>query len=338
MAKLTMKEVALHAGVALSSVSRVLNGHDDVSEKMRQRVLNTCEELGYEPNLLASSLRSGTTRTVGFLISAISNPLYGGIAWGAERTLDLSGYAMILANSASDPHRDIEMIRILKQRRVDGLILTVADDQSSDIYNELTKVQIPIVLIDREVTRMPELSAILSDHASGMRIAVEHLIKINHKKIALICGPDSLRANRERLIGLREAFNSTGVKYDDSLCHQVKYSPEEGECITNSLLERPDPPTAIICGGNLLLLGVLRALKQKNLKVGEDISVISCDEVPLTELHTPAISVIARDTSKIGESAASLLVNQMNTKNPTSRIIELPTVFHIRDSIKPLSH
>ena len=185
---------------------------------------------------------------------------------------------------------------------------------------------------------MPELSAILSDHASGMKLAVEHLIKMNHEKIALICGPDSLRANRERLTGLREAFNSTALKYDDSLCHQVKYSPEEGECVTNSLLERSNPPTAIICGGNLLLLGVLRALKQKNLKVGEDISVISCDEVPLTELHTPAISVIARDTSKIGESAASLLVNQMNTKNPTSRIIELPTVFHIRDSIKPLRH
>ncbi len=336
MSKLTMKEVATHAGVALSSVSRVLNSHDDVSEKMRDKVLNSCKELGYEPNLLASSLRSGTTRTVGFLISDISNPLYGDIAWGAERTLDLSGYAMILANSESDPHRDIEMIRLLKQRRVDGLILTVADDQSEEIYHELSKIQIPIVLIDREVSQMPELSAILSDHSNGMKIAVEHLIKMNHKKIALITGPDSLRVNRERSIGFKAAFDASEVDYDDSLSHHVRYTPEEGMYVTNSLLESPEPPSAIICGGNLLLLGVLRAIKQKNLKVGEDISIISCDEVPLTELHSPPISVIARDTAKMGESAASILVNQMNSPNPISRIIELPTTLHIRNSIKHL--
>jgi LacI family transcriptional regulator len=337
MTKLTMKEVALHAGVALSSVSRVLNNHDDVSEKMRKKVLEACEELGYVPNLLASSLRSGTTKTVGFLISDISNPLYGDIAWGAERTLDLSGYAMILANSESDPRRDIEMIRLLKQRRVDGLILTVADDQSKEIYHELSKVQVPIVLIDREVSEMPELSAILSDHSNGMRIAVEHLIKMNHKRIALITGPDSLRVNRERAIGFEAAFKTNEPKYDNLLSCHTRYSPEEGMHTTHSLLEDPNPPSAIICGGNLLLIGVLRALKQKNLKVGEDISLISCDDVPLTELHTPPISVIARDTSKMGESAASVLVNQMNSPTPVSRIIELPTTFHIRESVRPLN-
>ena len=337
MSRLTMKEVALHANVALSSVSRVLNSHDDVSEKMRQKVLASCEELGYEPNLLASSLRSGSTKTVGFLISDISNPLYGDIAWGAERTLDLSGYSMILANSESDPRRDIEMIRLLKQRRVDGLILTVADDQSNDIYNELSKIKVPIVLIDREVSEMPELSAIFSDHSNGLKIAVEHLIKMNHKRIALITGPDSIRVNRERAMGFKRAFKTSKANYDNLLSRHVRYSPEEGMHITHSLLESPDPPSAIICGGNLLLLGVLRALKQRNLKVGEDISLVSCDEVPLTELHNPPISVIARDTSKMGESAASLLVNQMNSDTPVSRIIELPTTFHIRESIKPLN-
>mgnify|MGYP001187225447 FL=1 len=337
MSKLTMKEVAAHAGVALSSVSRVLNSHDDVSEKMRKKVLKSCQELGYEPNLLASSLRSGTTRTVGFLISDISNPLYGDIAWGAERTLDLSGYAMILANSESDPNRDVEMIRLLKQRRVDGLILTVADDQSEEIYHELSKIQVPIVLIDREVEEMPELSAILSDHSSGMQVAVEHLIKMNHKRIALITGPSSLSVNRERMKGFKAAFKNSEIDYNDSLSHHVRYTPEEGMCVTNSLLENSEPPTAIICGGNLLLLGVLRAINQKNLKVGEDISIVSCDEVPLTELHSPPISVISRDTSKMGESAASILVNQMNSSNPISRIIQLPTSFHIRESIKHLN-
>ncbi len=116
-----MKEVALHAGVALSSVSRVLNDHADVSDAMRARVLVAIEELGYEPNLIASSLRRGSTKTVGFVVSDIANPLFADIAKGAERTLDESGYATVLTNSEGDPARDESMIRLLRWRRVDGL-------------------------------------------------------------------------------------------------------------------------------------------------------------------------------------------------------------------------
>tara|TARA_B000000460_G_C21528792_1_gene399623 strand:- start:1607 stop:2659 length:1053 start_codon:yes stop_codon:yes gene_type:complete len=335
--KPTIKEVAKRAGVALSSVSRVLNNHDDVSISMRDRVLSAAAELGYEPNLLASGLRSGSTYTVGFLISDISNPLFGDIAWGAERTLDLAGYSMILANSEGDPERDVRMIRLLKQRRVDGLILSIADERTASTSNELKNDSIPIVLVDRQLEDVPRASAILTNHSAGVQSATEHLLALGHQRIALITGPESLRPSRDRVSGINSAFEATGAQHDRFLRRHVDFSAAAGESTLLELLGSPDPPTAVICGSNVILVGVLRALKKRSLRVGKDIALIACDDIPLTELHDPPITVVARDTTKIGESAASLLVSLMNEPSDRLRTVVLPTSLIVRDSTCPPS-
>ena len=332
----TMKEVAAHAGVALSSVSRVLNNHPDVSEAMKRQVHDAIAAVGYEPNLLASSLRRGSTKTVGFIASDISNPLFAEIVLGAERRLDEAGYSMVLTNSEGNPERDETMIRLLRRRRIDGLILSVADEDRPGTIAELSKLAEPVVLIDREVSGLHTASAVFTDHSGGMRAASEHLLGLGHRRIALISGARSLRPVRERLNGFEAAFEARGLQVPEDLLRFGSFSAPFGQQATAELLALDNPPTAIISGGNLLLTGVLRALQADQLSVGGDVSLISCDDVPLAELHTPPISVVDRDAVQMGEAAASLLLNLL-AGGDRPRVAEVPTQLLLRGSTQPLA-
>ena len=326
-----MKDVAAHAGVALSSVSRVLNNHPDVSELMRRQVHDAIAAVGYEPNLLASSLRRGSTNTVGFIASDISNPLFAEIALGAERRLDEAGYSMVLTNSEGNPERDEAMIRLLRRRRIDGLILSVADESWQGTAVELSKLAEPVVLIDREVSEPQTASAVFTNHAHGMQLGCDHLLELGHRRIALLSGARSLRPVRERLRGFRAAFEARGLDVPEDLLRFGGFSAPFGRQATTELLALDDPPSAIVAGGNLLLTGVLRALREAHRSLGDDISLISCDDVPLAELHSPPISVIDRDAVQMGEAAASLLLDLLAGGN-RPRIAELPTKLVLRES------
>ncbi len=330
-----MKEVAAHAGVALSSVSRVLNNHPDVSEAMRRQVHDAIEAVGYEPNLLASSLRRGSTRTVGFIASDISNPLFAEIALGAERRLDEAGYSMVLTNSEGNSERDEAMIRLLRRRRIDGLILSVADEGWPGTAAELSKLSEPVVLIDREVRGIHTASAVFSDHADGMQAATNHLLDLGHSRIALISGAPSLRPVRERLQGFQAAFEGRGLPVPEELLRFGSFSARFGQEATAELLALAEPPSAIVAGGNLLLTGVLRALRDAGRSVGQDLSLVSCDDVPLTELHSPPITVIDRDAVQMGEAAAGLLLDLL-AGGDRPRVTSVPTTLIIRDSTQPV--
>jgi len=329
----TMEDVANHAGVALSSVSRVLNDHPDVSDRMKQRVMGAIADVGYEPNLLASSLRRGSTKTIGFLASDISNPLFAEIALGAERRLDEAEYTMVLTNSEGSGERDEEMIRLLRWRRTDGLILSVSDERRAGTLVELARLDVPVVLIDRDVKGLDDASVVTSDHARGMRSAVDHLIELGHTDIALISGPRQLRPARERLRVFRRAFRDQQLEPPEHLLRIGSFSAQSGEQATLDLLASDRPPTAMIAGGNLLLTGVLRALRRRKLTVGRDIALVSCDEVPLTELHSPPITVIARDAVHMGDLAAELLLERLVGDAEPRRAV-VPTSLIVRDSTK----
>lgn len=332
--EVTMKEVAAHAGVALSSVSRVLNDHSDVSESMRKQVLDAIDAVGYEPNLLASSLRRGSTMTVGFIANDISNPLFAEIAMGAERRLNEAGYSMVLTNSEGSPERDEAMIRLLRWRRIDGLILSVADEERAGTLAELAKLSEPVVLVDREMRGATAVSAVLSDHANGMQAAIDHLLELGHRRVALISGRPGLRPVRERVHGFKAAFRARGLELPEDLLKFDSFSATFGEQATHELLAADYPPTAIVAGGNLLLIGVLRALQTAGRTVGSDISLVSCDDVPLTELHSPAITVIDRDALQMGEAAAELLLKLLaGGEGPL--VAEIPTSLIRRASTQP---
>lgn len=334
--KPSMKDVAGRARVALSSVSRVLNNHPDVSSEMRARVLAAVAELGYEPDLIASGLRRGVTKTVGFLVTDIANPLFGDITKGAERAFQEAGYSLLLMNGEGDPLRDERSIRLLSQRRVDGLILSVSDETSPQIARVLSSLEIPIVLLDRELDTVKDASAVLSDHAAGMREAVDHLLDLGHRRVALLVGPLTIRPDRDRLEGFKDAFRRRRVNLPRQLIEVgPSLSAEFGSEATDRLLRLPadEKPTAIVAGGNLVLTGVLRACREHGIRIGPDMAIVSCDDVPLAELHEPPITVIARDTVEMGRRAAEVLLRRMQgPKDGPASTVLLPASLLVRDS------
>jgi len=319
-----MREVAQLAGVAISSVSRVVTGHPDVSPRMRERVMEAVDELGYEPDLLAQSLRRRATNTVGFVVGDISNPLLAEVALGAERSLGQAGYSMLLTNSENDPERDARDARLLLQRRVDGLLLSLASEDHPGTIRTLENADVPVVLIDRELPASVRASAVLSDHRAGMRAAVSHLLALGHRHIALVLG-QPLRFSRERRRGLEDAYGALGLPATYRIAEGTLGS-EHGRNATATLLDDADPPTALIAGGNQIFVGALDELIRRGVRIGEELSLVSCDATPLTQLTVPPISVVERDSRELGRAAARLLLRRVE-HDAGPDLVVLPTRF-----------
>ena len=327
-----MRAVADMAGVAMSSVSRVLSGHPDVSPAMRERVMEAVDELGYQPDVLAQSLRRKTTRSVGFVVGDISNPLLAEITLGAETALRDAGYSMLLTNSENDPALDAGHVRLLMQRRVDGLMLSLASEEHAETIATLAALEAPIVLIDRELPNEVRASAVLSDHRSGMRAAVRHLLDLGHRHIGLILGKP-MRFSRERRLGLVEAYRERSLDPTYRIL-EGELGSSHGRTATAQLLDGPDPPTAIVAGGNQILIGTLEEVQRRRLKIGADLSLVSCDAISITELFDPPIAVIRRDNREIGRRAAQMLLRHLQGEDVRQEVV-LPTEFVPRASCAP---
>jgi LacI family transcriptional regulator len=329
----SMREVADLADVAISSVSRVLSGHPDVSADMRERVLDAVTQLEYEPDFLAQSLRRGATLSVGYVVGDISNPLIATITSGAESVLRQAGYSMLLMNSENDPELDAAHIRFFQARRVDGMILSLASERQQETLDVLGQVDVPVVMVDRDVDAQLDASIVRNDHKAGMRAAVDHLLDLGHRRIVLITGGLDLWPVRERIAGMTEAVAARGVP-DETSSLVGSLSAEHGERSTEQVLAMHPRPTAIIAGGNQVLAGCIRSLHRHGIRIPEDISLVTCDEVDLSELHIPPIASIARDTLRLGNTAAELLLERINGGEP--RTVLLPTTFNARPSCGPL--
>jgi LacI family transcriptional regulator len=328
-----MRDVAERAGVAMSSVSRVLSDHPDVSPAMRERVLATVNELGYQPDLLAQSLRRNETRSIGFVGADISNPLLAHIVRGAETTLTEAGYSLLVTNSLNQPELDLRHVQLFEQRRTDGLILLPVRERNRPLIEELAQFEGPIVVIDRNIPASVNASRVLSDHRAGVQTAVEYLLDMGHRRIGLITG-QRVRPSAERRAGLEDAFAARGLQ-KTYVVHPGAYTEEHGGEAMRQLLELDDPLTAVIAGSNQITIGALRVLHERGISIGPELSFISCDDVAATELHAPPIAVVIRDPTELGTQAARLLLKRLRDPDLPPEHVVLPTRFVPRASCVP---
>lgn len=321
----TVKDVAALAGVSPTSVSRVLGGHPNVTPALRARVLSAVEACNYRPDFRAVGLRGGPSKTVGVLIWSMANYLFSDVIEGIERELRSSGYSIILTHSDGMDERDVENLELLQQRRVDGLILSVADESKKELIASLKATTVPIVLLNRDIPELSGASVVKNETRQGMCDLTGGLLDKGHRRIGLISGPEGMQTGRERRAGFADAFAERGLEFDQGLVISDRLSAGYGERATRELLSLADPPTALISGSNVTILGVLRSLNQLGIKVGTDIALASCDEVPLTELYDPPISVISRDMRNLGTQAAGLLLELLKQPRNPARTVSLPT-------------
>ena len=325
-----LRDVAQLAGVAISSASRVLSDHPDVSPAMRERVLAAVAQLGYEPDFLAQSLRRGATLSVGFVARDISSPLLADIALGAETKLRASGYSMLVLNSEGDPELDIAHIKLLERRRVDGLLISLADEAHPGTLAALRTLSIPFVLIDRDVAGTPAASAVLTDHEAGVRAVVAHLAGLGHRTIGLAAGPLRVRPGREAVRAFRACCDELGV---EAHVEAGAFTAGHGYDAALRMLDAPNAPTALIAGSNQIFPGVLRALRERGLRIPHDVSLVTFHELPLLGLLEPPIDVVRRDPRSSGEDAADLLLRRLNGEEPATIVV--PTTFQRRGSSGP---
>lgn len=333
--RVTIHHVAKKAGVAISSVSRVLSNHADVSEEMRQRVEKAVAELGYEPDYLAQSLRKGATQTIGFMIRDITNPLFSIVAQSAEFELRKAGYSIILINSHGDKEVEKENFSLFKRRRIDGIIASLVSEDAASAKSIINNLGIPVVLLDREITGL-KASAVICNHAAGVKDATSDLIKNGHKKIAFVSGMKDLLITRSRLTGFENAFVEKRIKVDPNLIRLGSFSEEYSYNETLNLFGNKKRPTAIVAGGIGASAGALRALKELKLKVGKDVAFIAVDEWPMFDILSGDLSSVFRDPEEIGRQSARLILNLIGNR-PTSQAL-IQTQYRKRLSSKRVSN
>lgn len=319
----TMKDVAERAGVAVSSVSRVLSGNPDVSPVMRNRVMDAVAALGYEKDLIAQGMRSGATSSVGFMAVDIANPIIAAASAGAIRELRNNGYSLLISSSDGSTELDADYIRSFQLRRVEGLLLSVADEEDARTLDALEQFRGALVFMDRAFPRKIRASAVVYDHRSGMAAAVEHLLELGHRKLALINGAPRVRPARERANAVRQTIRR--VPDATVVVRGGSYSASHGYDACKALMSSDTPPTAIIVGGNQILQGVMGALVELGLTVPDDVSLVTLDNVPLAEFISPTLACVTRDPVTMGTLGAELVLELINGGGP--RTVELPTTF-----------
>ncbi len=318
---ITIRDVAARAGVALSSVSRVMSGHPDVSPAMRARVEEAVAALGYEPDLLAQSLRSGNTRTIGFIIRDISNPLYALIARACEQEFRRHGYSMILMNSDGSIETESKNLLLLRRRRVDGVIASLVAEDAPSVKKTIISLRAPMVLLDREVKGL-QASAVITDHHDGVYKATKHLLDLGHTRISFITGAENVYTTRDRMRGFRQAFADAGKEITESLLALGGFDAEYAFVHTRTLMAKKPRPTALITGGIGSTSGALRALSELGIKIGEDLAFVALDEWPLFDVFSPQISSVYRDAKAIGAEAAHLMLEVLKGKPQRESVME----------------
>lgn len=331
-AKPGLKDVAAHAGVSIATVSRVINDGPYVTEAVRERVTASMQALGYEPHALAQSLRTGQTNTIGYVIGDISNPLFATIARGIDDSLQAAGYTMLLGNSRGTAAHELHVIKQLLRRRVDGLILSLADETDPALRSYLADVQAPLVLLDREVNGL-KCDRVLVDHAHGIEAAVAHLHALGHQRIALITVAPSTRPGRAIAAAFRAALQQLGLAAPPEAIAFVAPNSALQTADLAALFQHPDRPTALIAGGATITPAVLHAVRELGLRIPQDLALIAYDDTDVTALHSPPLTVVARDVYTIGVQAARLLLDRMRPDAATRRkTVTIPTTLIVRGS------
>jgi LacI family transcriptional regulator len=329
--KLTIRDVARTAGVSVGTVSRVLNRNETVRADIRARVHQAIETLGYAPNVVAQSMRSRTTQTIGCIIREISIPPLAAFVRAAHDVLHEAGYALLLTNSEGNAERERELLKRLNRRQADGILLGQYSTLTPEFDAFLHTLNVPIVLVDRDEPVWAD--SVSADHYHSARRITDHLLSLGHRRIAMITGQEDLLPARERLRGYRAAHEARGVRIDDDLVSATSFLSKSGFSFTSGVLSQRERPTAVIAGGIDMLDGVLRAIRAKGLAIPRDISVVATGDSSLAELHAPAISVAQWDHAAIGRIAAELLLDRIaGRSNGEPRHVVLPTEFVLRES------
>jgi LacI family transcriptional regulator len=330
VAKSTIVDVARQAGVSVSTVSHVVNETRRVSPETRRLVEAAIASVDYQPNTLARSLKTATTKSVGLAISAISNPYFSDIICAIVSECTRLGLMVFLADTQDVPETELSVVKALHQRRVDGIILAPSPDPLERAQHYIESARIPCVLVDRMPNELFDQVGLNNRGAIGLLVA--HLASFGHRRIGFIAGNPGFTTTLERINGYMLALAAHGLDIDEALLVAGNATTAAATGSTRALLALPRPPTALIAGNNMATIGAMRAIRAVNLKVPRDISIVGVDDFEWADCFEPRLTVVAQPCEEIGRQAAALLSERIAASDGPRRTIRLDGKLIQRDS------
>jgi LacI family transcriptional regulator len=309
MARITIKDVARQAGVSTTTVSHVINNTRHVEDSTRQKVLETMEALGYHPNTLARSLRSGETRTIGLIVPDASNLFFADIAKRIENIGYENGYSVILCNSDNNMHKQRNYIDTLIAKQVDGAIF-ISSGESDEDLERLRASHTPLVVADR-IVPLSLADVVLIDNALGGYLAARHLLSLGHTRIACISGPSEITPSRLRVEGYRTAMAEANIPIPASYIIAGDFQFRSGVQGMQYLMNLEPRPTAVFVLNDMMAIGAISAAHRLGLDVPEDVSIVGFDNIDFSTAVFPSLTTVAQPMEEIAKLATELLIKKM---------------------------
>jgi len=336
--QVTIKDIARELGISPSTVSRALKDHPDISSDTKKAVNELAEKLNYQPNIVALSLRQRKTNTIGVIIPELVHFFFSTVISGIESVAYEAGYNVILAQSNESYQREVIALKALFNSRVDGMLLSVSRETTNfDHIESIISKGVPIVFYDRMYNN-PNTSKVIVDDYIGAKEAVFHLIDQGCKRIAHLVGAPSLIITKDRLRGYQDALNEKELELKENytiICPSGSF--EEGKKATKKLLALATLPDAIFAGNDPMAMGAMMAIKEKGLKIPQDIAVVGFSNWFFGELMDPSLTTVDQPGFEMGQEAARLLIRQIEMKdkdqddpNPETKVLKTRLV--VRDS------
>ncbi len=329
-----MRDVAEKAGVSITSVSHVINQTRPVSQELQQSIQAAMRELGYQPNALARSLRRKKTHIIGVIVPDSANPFFAEVTRALELALFKQQYAVILGNSDGKLEREHLYTNTLIEKQVDGIVFVAVGQTGQEHALLIQKMQMPLVLVDRDVPRLA-VDSVLADNAQGGRLATEHLLALGHRRIGCITGPSDLTPSADRVTGYRSALTNAQIPVDESIIRKGDFQFQSGFDAARQLLTLPQPPTAIFACNDLTAVGAISAAVALGLRVPQDVSVVGFDDVPLASFANPPLTTIHQPSHEMGALAAEILLDRLQNRELPPRRKLLETRLVVRQSTAP---
>ncbi|MEO5888279.1 MAG: LacI family DNA-binding transcriptional regulator [Anaerolineales bacterium] len=324
----TIRDVAKQAGVSHQTVSRVINGSEDVLPETRALVEAAIQDMRYRPSAIARSMARGQTHTLACISPNLTDYTFASVIEGAEMEARKHNY-FLLSSSATDPEAFRELVdELIGHRRVDGLIVI---NPYSDQRFEYVPQNFPLVFVGAQ-SHEKNISSVCLDDEKVAYEAAYHLISLGYLNIAMVTGPMEEDCSRDRTEGYRRALHEAGIAFDESMVIEGDWSATSGQSALLSLVEQGRVPTAVFAQNDRMALGVLRAARNINLKVPSQLAVIGVDDMPLSSYFDPPLTTMRQDMPRIGQEATRMLLDMIQKKNTDLREVKLPAQLIVRQS------
>lgn len=303
----TLRDVAKVAGVSLGMASRVLGEYGSFSDETRQKVQAAAKKIGYRPNTLARSLRLGRTKAIGVVVANIASYHWTTFVRGIEKAAAERGYQVILGTTSDDPEAEKRYVRALFERHVDGIVLSPSSE-NEEYLAELARGGFPMVLVESNSALIGAPTINIDDRAAA-KVATEHLLKLGHNRIGLVAGLQDLASGKNRLMGYQDALASAGLAVDEELIRFGGYTAEGGYGATHELLTLPQRPSALVICNESMTGGAVKCLKDLQVTVPSEISLVAFDDPAWASFCTPALTTVRTPRMEVAKLAFETLIS-----------------------------